>query len=555
MAAPGTMGTAYLRKRTEDGGTETIYLPQITNLETTFTAQLTEISTIIFGYENMFCMDMGNSMKFNLTCKRVNPFPYDDHSSNPENWSNGKWYREYIEPFFNYWQNLGQDAFSSSDVLVGGFRFIFEPSDTTIHSRIDRNVFLSGSINAQYSTTYMVVQIPLQVARMQTTESGTGSTLTVTLHMMDYNAGSGELTYEVQVPENFSSNIPYCPSEWESLLTNIGLSFRGWALSYGGELVYEGGETHTYTEPMDLYVLVRSPVWIRVYDEAGSYTFGSQDEDDPLPADAYSLRIYCVGGGGGAGNCSRANDVEIMSDRNDSGAAGGAGAGGNVRIMNYTISRAQDPYPEFTVVVGAGGRRGDDKGYFDFDGKKGHTGGTSYVTGPNLPQSLTEAAGGEGGEGGSYLYTSDIDDGKVVTAAGGSSPTAPGGGTTTRQDGEDGGTTEPNIGSNVGKGMAYIPKTGVISDEEAPGAGGGAAAFRYHFYVNGTWYPSSTTYYESKGGNGGGYTTSSGGYQSSTDGVMGGGGGSGPPTGMYNGAERGASGGDGVVIILAFRQS
>ena len=91
MVERGCTGTLKIRRR--DNSTTTIKLPYIKSIVTSVTASLTEISTIIYGYRNNFCMDLGTSQTISLKLERVNPIDYNDRSTDPEMWSNGKWYR------------------------------------------------------------------------------------------------------------------------------------------------------------------------------------------------------------------------------------------------------------------------------------------------------------------------------------------------------------------------------------------------------------------------------------------------------------------------------
>lgn len=551
MPAPRSMGSAWIEKRTSASGYERITLPPITSISCDYNVNLTEMPTIVLGYENNFCMDLGTALRYSVTMKRVNPKNYNDNqNSHPELWSNGRWYR-YFEQFFNFWQNFGLDITASSGEykMVGGFRFHFVPSDTTLYPVIDRNVFLSGALNLQYSTEYMVVQMNLQVARMQSGASGTGSTTTVTMHTE--SPDGSWLEESVTVPLNFPSIIPYVPVAWENMWTENGQVFMGWSASQGSTVVaYYAGDDYTYTSAgLDLWAVWEGPIDFIVVSPTDSkegldYIIPYTEQYTP-PLEATTLNIYCVGGGGGAGNCASAYPNGAP------GAAGGAGAGGDVNITSFTINRSLDPNPTFTVYVGYGGPRGNNKGVIDSDGPAGYDGAPTWVEGPGLTRAMTIANGGKGGQGGQRLV---VDTG-VSYARGGQSTTAPGGSSRSGQNGEDGGTTDPNVLSNVGKGC---PLQGTES-YVAPGSGGGASAFRTKFRFNGTWYPgpSSNDYYESKGGQGGGFE-SNGDVRQCTEGVYGGGGGSKPTHtsgGIIGVIERdnGCRGGNGIAIILAFR--
>ena len=132
-------------------------LPIITNLEDTYKVTLSEQSTYIYGYKNRFVMDMGTKRSFTVTCERPNPVNYNDSSSNPDDWSNGKWYVRLIE-LLDPWQNLMQPN--------GGFTFHFESLDSQVMINIDKNVFLNGSISPSFGVQVLKFSLPLVVARM-----------------------------------------------------------------------------------------------------------------------------------------------------------------------------------------------------------------------------------------------------------------------------------------------------------------------------------------------------------------------------------------------------
>lgn len=530
MPAPGTMGTAWIVKRTDEQGLQRLYLPAITSLGMDVYVSLSEIPTIVLGYENNFIIDLGNSLKISVTMKRDNPANYDDsQDSNPELWSNGKWYR-HLESLLNFWQNRGLSEKVGSNgeyIKTGGFRFHFIPYDQTLYPEVDYNVFLSGALNLQYSTTYMVVQMNLQVANMQTGQEGGGSTYTITLHTQ--NPDDEWVTQNVSVPANFATSVPNCPSDWVTMWAQYGQTFMGWATTQGGSVTYRGGqEGVVFNSDEDLWAVWRGPISVEAFESSTTYT---------TPAETQYITIIAVGGGGGAGNSAN------VYPNSYPGAAGGGGAGGNVTV----ISRAYSGALNLNITVGSGGSR-NNKGFFDSDGPAGSNGGDSYVEGGPFTRDLTLASGGKGGQGGEYHATPS-----ASTARGGSSTqSSEGGDATIGQSGGDGGyggSSRPNIESNRGRGAEIVDYDS--RRDYAAGAGGGASGFRYQFRVNDEWKPGPTRneWYESIGGNGGGFDSSGNSFDS-TAGVMGGGGGSQPS--RAGSSDNGSNGGNGIVIVICY---
>lgn len=511
MPAPGSMGTAYLAVRTSSGS-ETFYLPPITSIDSQIYASLSELPTVVLGYQNNFCIDLGTYQKISLTMKRDNPASYNDNQeSNPDLWSNGKWYR-HLEGLMNFWQNFGLDP--RLGTKTGGFIFDFTPSDTTLYRPIHKNVFLNGSLSLQYSTTYMVVQMNLTVARMAGGSSSSGSTVTITMHSRT-PSGSNFNTISSTVAQGILQQIPRVPADWEQEWNSVGYTFQGWDTSPSAtNVVYEAYEPITLNNDIDLYAVWSSNiVHVEVFPAGRQYTV-------PSGLGISRVDVIAVGGGGGAGGSG-------------SGARGTAGGGGGAGEVRYGTGYGITAGEVISVTIGGGGAHGDNGSEWTPDyGGDGADGVTTTVTVPGQATPVT-ARGGQGGKGGRPYNNGGYASGGQLYYPGGGSQLGSNG-----EDGQTGSTDEDDWGVTTGD-----PGRGFVSDSTlyGCGAGGGASDFCINYNLS-----TGTYRYHSKGGDGGGYLSDGTQMIHATTPEYGGGGGS-DPWGTAT------SGANGFVVLLFYR--
>lgn len=72
--------TAYLLYAPEKDTLKSLRfgLPTVTSVMTTIKSDITTVSTIMFGAENNYAIDLGNSKTYQLSFTRVNPMEIDD---------------------------------------------------------------------------------------------------------------------------------------------------------------------------------------------------------------------------------------------------------------------------------------------------------------------------------------------------------------------------------------------------------------------------------------------------------------------------------------------
>lgn len=518
-----------------DGRSRVIYLDHVTGIEDTYTAQLTRISTVIYGVDNRFVMDLGTVRRIDMSITRDNPFPYDDSSDDDREWSNGKWYME-LEHALDFWQNLGCDYRSFEQ--VGGIRLKYNPLDEDLYPEIDENVFVTGTLSPNFSVQKLTLTIPFTVARMD----DEGSTVGKTCFKLISNVPdqSTDVITEKWYPKGTTMPIPIFPSFWDA----DGYAFDSWnTLASGTGTRYEPGVPIEVPDTeLVLYGQWVPPKAAIISSVAGENTLTemlgtgisySADTGVRITSqDITRMMVLAVGGGGGCGGGvdSRVEALFIFGYNS----AGGAGGSGDVVQNTFSVSYGQNI--TYTVGKGGSGRPNAD----GTSGADGQDGGASSVYIEDIR--FIEAQGGDGGEGAPYwsYFGKEVSGGEGVYAGGSVTGYEESGSGIKGGVGGNGKTGSPNIEANVGVGAK--PRSDAANNiYHAGGAGGGAAALNHDVRVGTT-----KRHFESKGGNG----TCKG---RGKDGILGGGGGSGSGDIDFddNGHAQG-DGGDGLVVLVFY---
>ena len=524
------MDTSFISVWVKDGAKVRLQMPTIVSIEDGLSASLTEISTMIYGYKNNFCMDLGNTEKITFKYERINPFPYNDNSSDPEKWSNGKW-MTYLEELLDYWQNLGQDY--TTGEWTGGFRFTYVPEDPTLFPPIDENVFMVGSLNKTYSSVQRVTfSLPMVVSSMT---GATSEAPTVTLHLRTADAnnpGQYSPPVDIQVLEGYNVPMPPCPAGWAETY-QPGRVFIGWTDSSGVE--YSATDSHTWLADETLTARWEGALTVTWYGQSGDNTVD-------IPTDANYVIAYLVGGGGGAGGgrWNQSGSGSLIAYDAYSLCGGGGGAGEVVTTIRRSVRREDN----ITLTVGEGGTGGRNVsiGNNTINATNGGVGGDTV-----LKINGVEVGRAHGGEGGRAVTSRAV----AYSSASGGTQYRRGGSTLADgngEDGEDGASELIPIESDFwGKGgKKYEYKENNVSYFLQGGAGGASSAFRYRLLADDGWHPSQDSYYQSSGGKGRDHNDS---YQYGMMGMYGGGGGSGPmPDSLYA-----STGGAGCALLVWFK--
>lgn len=510
---PANIPTSSITVIDRNGNVDTLDLPIVTSIEMSMTVSLTEMDTIIYGYENKFIIDLGTVQRYNITMERVNPFPYDDSDdAPPEMWSNGKWYNV-IESMLNKWQTLFR---STNGELMGAFYYRFNSSDTELYPNINKTVMLIGTLGVSYKGLQkMEITLPLTVAKLPGATSQ-AQTMTVT-----FTSGSGSgASFTREYLVGFSQPFPSVPADWTAPTNS---AFAYWTATGSGGIEYRGTPNTNIvwdeSTPTTWVAHWAEPLWVQVRTSATTEMITIPEN---LRGQVTSCVAYAVGGGGGAGG-GRAFQLGTTSGWYQM--AGGGGASGEARSNRFDILNG---IYTIDIVVGAGGNSPDHISISGGMGDDGGNGGESSVTYNRVPR--VTAAGGAGGKGANATGYNQMHGGAGgVGNPNGGSYSGGSAGATWDVAGEDG---LANLGI-AGQGHASHEETGQYGQG---GAGGGAAD------IYGTFDAISI---RSVGGNGGMFVTTGSNRVAPTQPAFGGGAGSGGWDNPPNGA-------DGVVVLMFF---
>ena len=246
--------------RYDRGGSKTLYLPNIQTIEESDSASIAEISTITYGFEDNFVMDVGTKQSFTVTFDRVQPktvtdpvktagmtddmfwsiVDFDTQSS----WSNAFWFNAF-KHFIEGWQNLNYGIVDNEFQQTGGFRFQFDPgserrrtnvSYSGLYPVIDENVVISGQMQYDFS--------PSRLQHMRLSLPLVSSTMIPNAHVQEqydvrYYMDDGSQTYMIQrFPIGIDSITPNVPLDWIPKMN--GAAFDHWVDINGNS--YEPGE-------------------------------------------------------------------------------------------------------------------------------------------------------------------------------------------------------------------------------------------------------------------------------------------------------------------------
>ena len=382
--------------------TAVLNLLNIQSIEENDTAVLTEISTVIYGFEDNFCMDTGTVQKYTVTLERTQVADADDTGdfSNQANWSNGHWFNM-LKFFIERWQNLNYGVFNGSNVRTGGFRFHFEPgkedkrsgvSYSDLYPVIDKYVFVLGSVSMSMSDSnlqYIRVTIPLTVGSMvRLTQSSSSSGHAVTYALNSGSSVRMTMTY----PEDMDYPVANVPLSWFiDYRTTIGLkTFDYWLAGstpkYPGEIASSDISSMAghWVDPELVFDVKYGMSETSMLSKESDSEYRLTSAGKSRISSASRVRIWVVSGGGGGGGGYYSNQMGIINT------GGGGGSGG---FFTGSFGFTATDLDTIIFQVGNGGSGGSENG---------DSGGNTSITmqyGSSSTQ-ITNIPGGSGGKRG-----------------------------------------------------------------------------------------------------------------------------------------------------------
>ena len=374
-------GYGWLTRRIKKDGKlseETFVLPNITEIDFTIGAQLTELPTIIYGAENNFVMDLGTYKQYEIQVERATPNDYDDSSKLPERWSNGKWYQE-LENFWDFWQNL---TYNEDGTVHGGLKFCFKSADQTLYPDVSTNVFLTGSMSPTFSVQRLVVRMTLLVARTDRSDDEPIDLIDVTFDVNGH-------TYTQSYPKGVQMGLDYVSSDMTVYLPQDGSIFNGWRYNKDGA-VYSVGTIFAVEEGMRFTAVWTAPKYAEAYLVPGEYS-------TVVPTGISRIVAYIIGGGGSGGKYYFRGGTQPVY-------AGGGGGSGQVTTHEFRNLTAGQT---INITVGSGGLYEADGGASCVDIGYNPIYANGGLKGANASEGAVAAGGAQYNKGGSSTNKTD----------------------------------------------------------------------------------------------------------------------------------------------------
>lgn len=176
----------------KDGTGDVIDFGEIQSVRMQYSASVSPMPSILYGYKGAFCMDLGVTMTVSFTFKRVNPSNPDDSSHDSRKWSNA------------HWKNVVKEQFGVWLAEHDGCRLKIISSDTTLFPSYDDTAGNFPSFIGFMSA------IPTSISSGQV------------------GLSTGSITFEIGKIEQIASQYPQLPS-W-----SIPAQGRRAYIGYGG---------------------------------------------------------------------------------------------------------------------------------------------------------------------------------------------------------------------------------------------------------------------------------------------------------------------------------
>lgn len=423
---PGTPDEVTLAIRCP--GESVLYLGTIQSVSNSYSASLTTLPVLPYGYSGTFCMDLGVQRSISVSTVRVTPASCNDISPDSTYWSNRKWLRT-LKNLSDRWQMNtngislwmyvpAEMAHNMPNLTVDKDNIV----ETTkgVWSRV--NAYIS-SIPISYSAGDMY-----RLALTLTFRVGTIYPKPPTVEYSQISLVKDGVTKRIiSAPMNSSYVVPGCDST--ILPISEGL-FEGWKYMLD-EKIYQPGDilkTYFYDAQGEKNTVVSAILeaeYTPLSKGGDVYYYDSEGFSDgvgtvTIPTGKTKVTICAVGGGGAGGYSTESADSRYSVLLQYINAGGGGGGSGYYMIRRVSLKDLGDDITTLYINVGKGGIvegitsfndmnghatyvRADDEngrvlaiaygGEYGGSGKTGGSGGKGYM------------AGGKGG----YAYpTTDI---------------------------------------------------------------------------------------------------------------------------------------------------
>ena len=355
-------------------------LRHVSNISKTYKVSLNDTYIMTKPVRTRYVMDLGNVESYEVTVTRTNLGKTPD-AADPKDLTNPEWIR-YFQSFTDVWQNSTYNRDYSTERKTGGFRFVYIPPDRSRFPMIDKNVYINGTISAQYLPDKLSIKIPLIVSSMiaKDGEEGNSTGCFLRLYTLRYTqAGQQperELWHSSSIYIGMPTIIPGMPVIYDT--NGVKVDCAMW------RAVNANGDTATFTPFQSVTWEEISRFAVSNDEDTGGYLYplrfittsylvlrpdSSQNKSygNEITVQNGTIRIdhngyvsvTVVGGGGGGGRAEGITGLYVDSYGQLRGTAvlGGGGGSGDVLTKNLVASSV------ITISdysIGEGGEEGDD---------------------------------------------------------------------------------------------------------------------------------------------------------------------------------------------------
>jgi hypothetical protein len=366
---------------TEGAEESRIFIEGITGFSKNYDVSLMEFPILTRKVEDRYIIDMGTVESYSLSFTRANPQITDNASSDSRKWTNAQWITQF-RGFLNFWQNLSYARVDGEYRRTGGFRLTYIPPDISLFPIIEKNVFVKGNVDFDYTVGRVKGNLTLIAANMQMEKVKKPAVIEIYFCRTKRDAEYKVVAFTYVAYQGIPWTIPSFPSDFSPDCVY-------WTDSNGNRY-YPGNDVETdILSNRYLYAVELEVIGTEVRDVSGLHTLS-------IPDDARVVKAIIVGGGG-AGDHGNANIAVMLGNWMSafvldftSGAGGGSG---EARYVSFTVSPTMNKV--LNIYVGAGG---------DKDSSDKRDGELSYVEYSSLRLSASGGKAASVGKGGTLYY-------------------------------------------------------------------------------------------------------------------------------------------------------
>ena len=346
-------------------GESVLHLGTIQSVSNSYSASLTTLPVLPYGYSGTFCMDLGVQRSISVSTVRVTPANSNDISADSRHWSNRKWLWT-LKNLSDRWQ------MNTNGVSL----WMYVPAEMAHNMpnlTVDKDNIAEATEGTWSRVNAYISSLPISYSagdmhRLALTLTFRVGTIYPKPPTVEYSQISlvkdGVTKRIISAPMNSSYVVPGCDSA--ILPISEGL-FEGWVYKFDGKLYQPGDILKTYyyntdgiKTPIDdedsklsvKYTSLSKGGYVYYYD---SEEFSNGVGTITVPTGKTKVTICAVGGGGAGGYPVASAGGKYGVSGKYLYAGGGGGGSGYYMVRRINLSDLGDDVATLHINVGKGG--------------------------------------------------------------------------------------------------------------------------------------------------------------------------------------------------------